>query len=57
MRKFRIHFTINDTEDYFIVSGDTLEEVREKVSKETLNRSLSPDKNNMWSEEIVCYEF
>ncbi len=52
MRKFRIHFTINDTEDYFIVSGETIEEVRIKTKVETKKRGLDQIKNNIYSQDV-----
>lgn len=30
MRVFKIYFTVNDIQDYFVVSGETLEEVKKK---------------------------
>jgi hypothetical protein len=48
--KFRIHFTLKDgTEDSVVVSGDTIEEIREKAEKEVSSRGgLDP-----WSESLV----
>ncbi len=52
MKTFKIHFTINNTDDYFIVSGETLEEIKKSVVEESLKRGLSQESNSMWSEEI-----
>lgn len=47
---FRIHFTWPDgTEDSVILSGDTVEEIREKAHAEVARRNGS----NPWSEEIT----
>jgi hypothetical protein len=50
--KFKIHFEIGDFHDYFIVEGDTIEEVKEKANAEERRRGLDEDENNLWSEEI-----
>lgn len=55
MRVFKIYFTVNDIQDYFVVSGETLEEVKKNTIKESTKRGLSPEKNNMWSEESPIY--
>lgn len=48
--KFKIHATNKDGEaDFFVVSGDTIEEVRELANKEIEKR----DWWDCWSEEIV----
>lgn len=49
---FKIHFTINGTQDYFIVSGETLEEVRIKTKEETNKRGLDQIKNNLYSQDV-----
>lgn len=46
--KFKIYHT--PTEDYIIVSGDTLEEIREKVKRETSKRGWN--NKDCYSEEI-----
>lgn len=50
--KFKIHFTIEDFEDYLIVEGNTIKECREKTKIETDKRGLQEEKNNLWSEQI-----
>lgn len=46
---FRIHFTWPDgTQDSVIVSGDTIEEVREKAQEAVASRNAT----DPWSEEI-----
>ncbi|NHZ85831.1 MAG: hypothetical protein GWP19_08115 [Planctomycetia bacterium] len=56
--EFKIHFThkgentVDDVEDYFIIKGDTLENIRNKANAETKRRNLDMDINNVWSEEI-----
>jgi|GEM_PF-4302337 len=49
---FKIHYTVGNTEDYIIVSGDSIEDIRRRVDIETSQRGLDQEKNNLWSEEI-----
>ncbi len=55
---FKIHFThkgenvVNDLDDYFIVEGENIIEIRDKANAETKRRNLDMDINNVWSEEI-----
>lgn len=51
--KFKIHFSIGDYDDYFVVEGETIDEIKEKAKYETDRRGLSEEKNNLWSEEIA----
>lgn len=50
--KFKIHFSIGDYEDYFIVEGDSWKEIKKACKAEVDSRGLSVDKNNIWSEQI-----
>ena len=56
--KFKIHFThkgenvVDDVEDYFVVEGENIIEIRDKANAETKRRNLDMDINNVWSEEI-----
>lgn len=50
--KFKIHFTVGDYSDYFLVEGDSIEEVIAIAKKETDNRGLDEIKNDLWSEEL-----
>ena len=52
MYEFKIHYEINDYHDYFIIQGETIEEVKINVKIEADKRELDPVKNNIWSEEI-----
>lgn len=46
---FRIHYTLPDgTEDAVVLSGDTVEEIREKANYEVSKRKAT----NAWSEEL-----
>jgi hypothetical protein len=55
---FKIHFThkgenvVDDVDDYFIVEGDTLEDIRDNANKELAKRNLDVHESNVWSEEI-----
>ena len=48
----KIHFTVNGVEDYFIISGDTIQEVRSNAMEATEKRGLDQKENNLWSEKI-----
>jgi hypothetical protein len=50
--KFEIHFSIDDYEDYFVVEGDTIEEIKTIAKSETDKRNLNEEKNNLYSIEI-----
>lgn len=47
--RYRIHYTLADgTEDSVVVSGDTIEEVREQAHSEVARRGGT----DPWSEEL-----
>ena len=48
----KIHYEIGDYEDSLILSGDSVEEIKEKVVSEMQRRGLDADKNNCWSETL-----
>jgi len=50
--KFKIYFTIDDNEDYFIIEEDSIVDIKNTVELEISERNLDQVKNNMWSEEI-----
>jgi hypothetical protein len=50
--KFKIHFTIGDYEDSFVVTGDTIEEIRNASNSYFESRGLDANGCNAWSEEI-----
>lgn len=52
MIRFKVHYTILNVEDYIIVEGDTIEEIKKIIKDQMKARGLNPDKNNIWSEEI-----
>lgn len=49
--KFEIHYTINEIDYCYMVSGDTLEEIQMKNEVEMIKRNLDAEKNNCWSKE------
>jgi hypothetical protein len=49
---FRVHFSVDDYEDFFNVSGNTIDEIKTKVNEFLLLRGLSQNENNMWSEKL-----
>jgi hypothetical protein len=46
--RFRIHFTVGNTNDSIVVAGDSIEEIREQAASEIEKRGGS----NPWSEEL-----
>ena len=50
--KFEIHFTINGVDDFFIIEGDTMDLILEKVKYEVEKRGLSEEKNSLWSRKV-----
>jgi hypothetical protein len=50
--KFRIHYETKDFQDWFIIDGESIEEIQGKVKQEMEKRGLDEKKNNLWSEEI-----
>lgn len=56
--KFKIHFThkgenvVDDVDDFFIIEGETIYDIRNEFYKELAKRNLDDNKNNCWSEEI-----
>lgn len=46
---FKIHFTLSDgTEDFVVILGDTIDEIREKAQAELTKRGGQ----DPWSEEL-----
>lgn len=50
--RHKIHFTIDEYTDDYVVEGDTIEEVQKANRVEMEKRGLTAEKNNCWSEEI-----
>ena len=50
--KFEIHFTVGEYEDYFIVEGETIEEICMMAKRKTDARNLDEKINNLYSVEI-----
>jgi hypothetical protein len=50
--KFKIHFTVNNCDDEFIVSGDNMVEIKAKVEKFFFDRNLVATECSAWSEEL-----
>jgi len=50
--KVKIHYTIGDYQDYYILAGETVADTREQNEKEMKKRGLDPEKNDMFSEEL-----
>ena len=50
--KVEIHYTIDEFDDYYILIGDTFEEIQEKNELEMEKRNLDTDKNNCWSKVL-----
>ncbi len=50
--EFAIHYEVDGYEDKYIISGDTVEEVREANQVEMQRRGLHEYNNNCWSEQV-----
>jgi hypothetical protein len=50
--KFKIYFTVGDYEDYVIIEGDTIDDIRDKADRFAESRNLDVKKNNFHSVEI-----
>ena len=48
----KIHYTIEDFEDNYILSGHNIDEIQVANGSEMIKRDLDPEDNNMWSEMI-----
>jgi len=48
----KIHYTVNGFEDSIIMTGDTIEDIRNRAQQELDKRGLDREKNNCWTEEI-----
>lgn len=51
--KVKIFFTVNDVEDYFILEGESLEQIQDMVVEECTKRNLHSEHNNMYSIELT----
>lgn len=51
--KFEIHFSVGEYNDYFIIEGETIEDIKAVAERETSARGLTEQKNNLWSREIT----
>jgi len=52
MLKFRIHYTLEGTEDSFEVEEETIEEIKIAAKEQTDKRFLNEKEHNLWSEKI-----
>lgn len=50
--KFRIHYEINNQEDFFDIEENDFELLKEIVDQETRKRGLDEKKHNLWSEQL-----
>ena len=51
--KYRIHYTLGGYyEDSYILSGDTIKEIKKLNNAEMNKRGLDEHKNGCWSEEL-----
>lgn len=50
--KFKIYYTVNDYEDYFLIEGDTIEDIKTLTTEACLKRNLHFQINEMHSEQI-----
>ncbi len=52
MIEVEIHYTIDGFDDYYVLSGDTIEEIKKQNELEMKKRNLDDDKNFCWSRTI-----
>lgn len=52
MLKFRIHWKAGGVRDSIVISGDTIEDIREKAREIQKARGLNTYDNQMWSERV-----
>ena len=51
--KFIIHYSVGDTNDSYVLEGDTIEIIQALANTEKIKRGMDEVKNNMWSEEVA----
>lgn len=47
--KYTIHYTIHGVEDSFVISGETIRDIREEANRELKKRKLDVILNNVYS--------
>jgi hypothetical protein len=50
--KFKIHFTHGNTEDYVVITGVSIEDIRDRTSVWLDSRGLDYTENQCWSEPM-----
>ena len=50
--KIKLHYTINNIENFFTIEGTNIEEIQEQVKEIESDYNINPEDNNMWSEVI-----
>jgi len=50
--KFKIHFTRNGQDDFVILYGSDVEEIRAKADEFFSSRGMTADQAQAWSEEV-----
>jgi len=50
--KYAIHYTINDVEDSFVISGETIQDIQKEANQELKKRKLDLLVNNVYSTEL-----
>ena len=48
----RIHYSVGEFNDYYDLTGASIEEIIEMNQDEMKKRDIDPKDNNCWSEEI-----
>lgn len=49
---YKINFTLNGKDDYFVVEASTLEGARKLANELVKERNLDPEENDVWSEKL-----
>jgi hypothetical protein len=53
MRTLKIHYTIKGQDDYYVLTGDTIDDIINQNKLEMKRRNLNAKDNDCWSEELV----
>jgi len=50
--KYKIHYTIDEIDDFFIIKATTLNQAQIQTKRECFHRGITAERNNLWSEKI-----
>ena len=49
---FEIHWGLDGNDDYFVMEGENVEEIREKALHALGSRGIDLDKHGVWTKEL-----